>query len=100
MPLIQIHRICRHFLIVFIGRDAVFVKKNNCGVPVCKTEGPTKMLEIKSLHQGMYSLMREMSHVPPAVRDRMTYEVSGGRTIKVNLILNFTYAVICFLPLF
>ena len=67
---------------------------------MCKTEGPTKMPEIKSLHQGMYSLMREMSHVPPAVRDRMTYEVSGGRTIKVNLILNFTHTVICFLPLF
>lgn len=61
------------------------------------------MLEIKSLHlaQGMYSLMREMSHVPEAVRDRMTYNGGiWGRTIKVNLILNFTYAVICFTTTF
>ena len=51
-------------------------------MPVCKTKGPTKMLEIKSLHQGIYSLMREMSHVPPAVRERMTPKVSGGRKVE------------------
>ena len=54
---------------------------------MCKAEGPTKMLEMKSLHQGVYSLIREVSHLPVAIQDGMTHEASGGRTIKLNLIL-------------
>lgn len=44
--------------------------------------------------------MREMSHLPVAVRDGMTHQVSGGRTIKLNLILKCTCMVIWSLPLF
>lgn len=67
---------------------------------MCKAEGPTKMPEIKSLHQGVYSLIREMSHLPIAIRERMTHKVSEGRTIKLNLILKFTRTVTWFLSLF
>ena len=44
--------------------------------------------------------MKEMSYPPVAIRDGMTHKVSGGRTVKLNLILKFTCMVIWFLPLF
>lgn len=37
--------------------------------------------------------MREMSCLPVAIRDGMTHKVSGGRTIKLNLILKCTCMV-------
>lgn len=68
---------------------------------MCKAQEPTKMLEIlvKSLLQGVYSLVREVAHLPVALRGRMTQTVSGGRTMKLNFILKFICMVIWSLPL-
>ena len=47
-----------------MGRDAIVGKKNTYWVPVCKAQGPPEMLELKSPHQGVHSLMREVAHLP------------------------------------
>lgn len=68
---------------------------------MCKAQELTKMLEIlvKSLLQGVYSLVREVAHPPVALRNRMTHLVSGERTMKLNLILKFICMVIWSLAL-
>jgi len=43
--------------------------------------------------------MREMSHLPVVIGDGVTHKVSGGRSIKLNLILKFTCMVIQYLSL-
>lgn len=44
-------------------------------------------------------LMREVSHLSVAMRDGVAHKISGGGTIKLNLILKFTWMGVWFLAL-